>query len=67
MPYYNRDPKRDHNFENHLYLFAGLGFRDILETTIVSISDFISTIPRKLGFYLLFNVHVGLIPTILVS
>ena len=20
MPYYNKDPKRDHNFDNHLYI-----------------------------------------------
>ena len=32
MPYYYRDPKRDHNFDNHPYitwvgLEEGLGFR----------------------------------------
>ena len=21
MPYYNRDPKRDHNFDNHPYIY----------------------------------------------
>ena len=24
MPYYNRDPKRDHNFDNHAYIQSGL-------------------------------------------
>ena len=23
MPYYNRDPKRDHNFDNHSYVQVG--------------------------------------------
>ena len=23
VPYYNKDPKRDHNFDNHPYDFAG--------------------------------------------
>ena len=29
MPNYNRDPKRDHNFDNHPHgCFSGLGVRD---------------------------------------
>ena len=27
MPYCNRDPKRDHNFDNHLLSVWGLAFR----------------------------------------
>ena len=27
MPYYNRDPKRDHNFDNHPN--GGLGFKGL--------------------------------------
>ena len=25
MPYYNKDPKRDHNFDNHTYAILLLG------------------------------------------
>ena len=28
MPYYNRDPKRDHNFDNHPYRHCTGVFRD---------------------------------------
>ena len=27
MPYYNRDPKRDHNFDNHSYILPGAPMR----------------------------------------
>ena len=38
MPYYNKDPKRDHNFDNHPYGFgvkgvAGLRFR--VQTSVI--------------------------------
>ena len=25
MPYFNRDPKRDHNFDNHPFVHVGFG------------------------------------------
>ena len=36
MPYYNRDPKRDHNFDNHPYkvLQVDEGMDNKIETTV---------------------------------
>ena len=30
MPYYNRDPKRDHNFDNHPFVYWGRIFQSVL-------------------------------------
>ena len=49
MPYYNRDPKRDHNFDNHPWEFHGILFGTSL-WQFWRESQALVAEPRDLGF-----------------
>ena len=50
MPYYNRDPKRDHNFDNHPYQGLGQGGYGFMAEGLGLMAEGLGFMSEGLGF-----------------